>query len=64
VNITFKLKETPLNYMAIKLLRESSLIKRVELLDNKYLKRHAFKRVSLILEELPPLMNFLKKLIL
>jgi hypothetical protein len=58
--ISSRLKEIPLNYITIKLFKESSLAKQVELLDNKC-SRRAFKRFSLILKELPPLINFLNK---
>jgi hypothetical protein len=47
--------------MATKLSRESLLTRRVELPDNRCLRRHAFRRVSLIPKELLPLVNFLKK---
>ena len=58
--ISSRTKETPLNYITIKLSGESSLAKRVKLLDNRC-SRRAFKRLSLIPEELLPPVNFLNK---
>jgi hypothetical protein len=60
MNITSGPQETRPNYAATKLSGESSLTRRVELPDNKST-RYTFRRVSPILEELLPLVNFLKK---
>jgi hypothetical protein len=64
INITFRPEETSPNYTAAKLSEESSLTKQVKLPDNKCSKRHAFRKVSLMLKELSPPVNFLKKLTL
>jgi hypothetical protein len=61
MNITSGPEETPLNYTAAELSGESSLTGRVELPDNRCSRRHAFRRVSPIPEELPPRVNFLNK---
>ncbi|PVH68766.1 hypothetical protein DL98DRAFT_542151 [Cadophora sp. DSE1049] len=61
MNITSGPGETPPNYTAAELSGESSLTGRVELPDNRCSRRHAFRRVSPMAEELPPPVNFLKK---
>jgi hypothetical protein len=62
INISSKPKEHPPNYTTTKLSGESSLTRRIELPDNGlYSGRRALKRLSHILEELPPPVNFLNK---
>jgi hypothetical protein len=61
INITSGPEETSPNYTAAKLPKESSLTGQVKLPDSRCSRRYAFRRVSLISEELPPPVNFLKK---
>jgi hypothetical protein len=61
LNITPRPQETPPNYTAVELSGESSLTGRVELPDNRCSRRHAFRRVAPMPDELPPPVNFLKK---
>jgi hypothetical protein len=61
INITSGPEETFSNYTAAKLSGESSLTGQVELSDNRCSRRHAFRKVSLMPEELSPPVNFLKK---
>jgi hypothetical protein len=61
MNITSGPEETPQNYTSAELSGESSLTGRVELPHNRCSRRHAFRRVSPMTEELPPPVNFLKK---
>jgi hypothetical protein len=61
MNITSGPEETSPNYTAAELSEESSLTGRVKLLDNRCSRRHAFRKVSPMPEELPPPVNFLKK---
>jgi len=46
IDISSGLEETSSNYTTIELSGESSLARRVELLDNKYSRRQAFRRLS------------------
>jgi hypothetical protein len=54
-------EETSPNYTTGELSGESSLAGRVELPDNRCSRRRAFRRLSPILEESPPPVNFLNK---
>lgn len=60
INTTSGPEETAPNHTAAELSGESSLTGRVELPDNRCSRRHAFRRLSPMLEELPPV-NFLNK---
>jgi len=61
IDISSGPEETSLNYTTVELSGESSLARRVELLDNRCLRRQAFRRLSQIPEESLPPVNFLNK---
>jgi hypothetical protein len=61
MNIISGSEETSLNYTAAELSGESSLTRRVELPDNRYSRKYAFRRASPISEELLLPVNYLKK---
>jgi len=61
MNLNSRPEETLINYTAAELSGESSLNGRVELPDNGCSRRRTFRRLSLIPEESPPQVNFLKK---